>query len=194
MAKPAKGFYHRKSEVFVSVEGGHDWSGHLIRVNLSANLLGVIRSIRPGIDQVPGFKAREIHQELSLRGTRLASRDELPNRNSRTCDPRRATANSSGLLNRWISSDTVAACRFSLRTDQPDGLQSTIRKLTDQKCEFFLGDPDAHRDVLRRITGIQAKQGLSLLTAGGPHLSARKLLQVAAIVGTQTDQHLVTPV
>ena len=54
------GLYHRKSEVLVRVEGGHDWSGHLVRVNLSANLLGVIRSIRPCINQVPGFKAREI--------------------------------------------------------------------------------------------------------------------------------------
>ena len=107
MAKPTKGFYHRKSEVSVSVEGGHVWSGHLVRVNLSANLLGVIRSIRPRIDQVPGFKAREIHQELSLRGTRLASRDQLPDRNSRTCDPRRTAAHSSGLLDRWISPNTV---------------------------------------------------------------------------------------
>ena len=109
MAKPTNGFYHRKPEVFVSVEGGHDWSGYLVRVNLSANLLGVIRSIRPGIDQVPGFQAREIPQELSLRGTRLASRDKLPDRNPRTCDPRRAAANSSGLLDRWISPDTVPA-------------------------------------------------------------------------------------
>lgn len=60
MAKPTEGLYHRTLKVFVSVEGGHDWSGHLVRVNLSANLLGVIRSIRPCIDQVPGFQAREI--------------------------------------------------------------------------------------------------------------------------------------
>ena len=54
MAKPTEGLYHRKSEVLVRVEGGHDWSGRLVRVNLSANLLGVSRSIRPCIDQVPG--------------------------------------------------------------------------------------------------------------------------------------------
>ncbi len=54
MAKPTEGLYHRKSEVLVRVEGGHDWSGRLVRVNLSANLLGVSHSIRPCIDQVPG--------------------------------------------------------------------------------------------------------------------------------------------
>ena len=60
MAKPTKDLYHRKSEVLVRIEGGHDWSVNFVRVNLSANLLGVIRSIRPCIDQVPGFQAREI--------------------------------------------------------------------------------------------------------------------------------------
>ena len=60
MAKPTKGLYHRKSEVLVCIEGGHDWSVHFVRVNLKANLLGVIRGIRPCIDQVPGFQTREI--------------------------------------------------------------------------------------------------------------------------------------